>query len=60
MVVAQNAEAMRMIAASYLSLAKKTADIVERNRLVAYAILYQDLAHQIEELPKLPAIREAR
>ena len=46
-------ESMRDIAARYLELAKTAVDPAARNRLLAYAIIYQDLALQMRlGLPK--------
>jgi hypothetical protein len=53
-------ETLRAIAAAYLALAKEAIDEATRNRLIAYAGVYQDLALQIERIPGLPESQEAR
>jgi hypothetical protein len=58
--VPNSPEGMRAIAASYLALAKAATDETARNRFIAYAIVYQDLALQIEQIPGLPESQEAR
>jgi hypothetical protein len=58
--VPNNSEAMRAIAGTYLALAKAATDEAARNRLIAYAIVYQDLALQVERLPMQYENRETR
>ena len=41
-------DSLRAIAARYLELAKTAVDPAARNRLLAYAIIYRDLAVQMQ------------